>query len=339
MDMLQWKLDVINNPVKKGIPVLSFPVIKLMGINVKQLISDSDTLANGMHILAQRLPTLAALSMMDLTVEAECFGAAVDIYDDAIPSVTNTIIHSLEDAENLRVPEVGEGRTQIYIDAIRKASKLITDRPVFAGIIGPYTLVGRLIGMSNLMVMSVAEPKTVQIALDKATEFIIAYAKAYKEAGADGFELAEPTTGLISPKMARKLSHPYTKAVIDAVQDREYVCVYHNCGESVVKMVEDMAAFHAEGYHFGNCIGMLDVLPGLPADSLVMGNIAPAEQFCVGTPESVKEKTRELLEACDRYPNFVISSGCDMPPTCKWECIDAFFEEIDAFYQKKLARA
>lgn len=190
MDMLQWKLDVINNPVKKGIPVLSFPVIKLMGINVKQLISDSDTLANGMHILAQRLPTLAALSMMDLTVEAECFGAAVDIYDDAIPSVTNTIIHSLEDAENLRVPEVGEGRTQIYIDAIRKASKLITDRPVFAGIIGPYTLAGRLIGMSNLMVMSVTEPKTVQIALDKATEFIIAYAKAYKEAGADGFVLA-----------------------------------------------------------------------------------------------------------------------------------------------------
>ena len=335
MDMLQWKLDVINNPVKKGIPVLSFPVTRLMNINVKQLISDSDTLAQGMKLLTDRLPTLASLSMMDLTVEAECFGASVDIYDDAIPSVTNVVVKALEDAENLRVPAVGEGRTQIYIDAIRKAKKLITDRPVFAGIIGPYTLVGRLIGMSELMMASVTNPKMVEIVLEKATKFIIEYAKAYREAGADGFVMAEPTTGLISPKLARKLSHPYTKAVIDAVQSREYIVIYHNCGESVIKMAADMSAFHAEGYHFGNCINMADIVPHLPEDSLIMGNVAPAEQFCIGTPESMRKNTREILEACDQWPNFVISSGCDLPPVSNWDCIDAFFDDITAFYRDK----
>lgn len=261
MDMLKWKQDVISNPVKKAIPVLSFPVVKLMGINVRQLLSDSDTLAEGMKILADRLPTLASLSMMDLTVESECFGASVEMYDDAIPAVSDTIVHTLDDAKALRVPEVGSGRTQIYIDAIEKAKKRITDRPVLAGIIGPYTLAGRLIGMSEIMMASITDPAMVQTVLEKATEFIIAYAKAYRDAGADGFVMAEPTTGLISPKLARKLSHPYTKAVIDAVQTREYIVVYHNCGESVVKMTEDMSAFHAEGYHFGNCINMADILP------------------------------------------------------------------------------
>lgn len=38
--------------------------------------------------------------------------------------------------EALAVPEIGAGRTQIYIDAIKKAAKMIEDRPVFAGIIG-----------------------------------------------------------------------------------------------------------------------------------------------------------------------------------------------------------
>ena len=106
------------------IPVLSFPVTKLMGISVRELISDSDTLAKGMQLLADRLPTLAALSMMDLTVETECFGGAQDIYEDAIPSVTNVVVHNRADAEALQVPAVGSGRTQIYIDAIRKAKNL-----------------------------------------------------------------------------------------------------------------------------------------------------------------------------------------------------------------------
>ncbi|MEA4970669.1 MAG: uroporphyrinogen decarboxylase family protein [Candidatus Pelethousia sp.] len=335
MDMLEWKLGVINNPIKKGIPVLSFPVTKLMNINVRQLISDSDNLAQGMKILADRLPMLASLSMMDLTVEAECFGASVEVYDDAIPSVSNVVVKSLEDANNLRTPKVGEGRTKTYIAAISKASKLIVDRPVFAGIIGPYTLAGRLIGMSELMTQSVTNPKMVHVVLEKATEFIIEYAKAYKAAGADGFVMAEPTTGLISPKLAKKLSHPYTKKVIDAVQDREYIVVYHNCGESVIKMAADIGDLGAQGYHFGNCIEMADILPLMPTDMLVMGNVAPADQFCVGTPETIAQKTREILEACDKYPNFVISSGCDMPPVSKWECIDAFFDTITKFYQAK----
>ena len=194
-------------------------------------------------------------------------------------------------------------------------------------------------GMSELMTASVTDPDTVRIVMEKATEFIINYAMAYKEAGADGFVLAEPTTGLISPRLARKLSHPYTKAVIDAVQCREYVCVYHNCGESVTKMAEDLGAFHAEGYHFGNCIKMEDLVPLMPSDSLIMGNVAPAEQFVVGTPEGVAANTKEILAACDRWPNFVISSGCDMPPTCKWENIDAFFAAIDEFYRDKMKNA
>ena len=342
-NMDQWTKDLLAAETKKAVPVLSFPSIQLLGITVKDLISDSDLQARGMKAVADRTDAGAAVSLMDLSLEAECFGAPIRVSDDEVPTVTGPVISTeveederMAQAEALAVPEIGAGRTQIYIDAIEKAKKRITDRPVLAGIIGPYTLAGRLIGMSEIMMASITDPAMVQTVLEKATEFIIAYARAYRDAGADGFVMAEPTTGLISPKLARKLSHPYTKAVIDAVQTREYIVVYHNCGESVVKMTEDMSAFHAEGYHFGNCINMADILPHLPADSLVMGNVAPAEQFCVGTPEGITENTREILEACDKYPNFVISSGCDMPPTCNWDCIDAFFAEVTRFYQQKV---
>lgn len=338
MDMQQWKMDVINNPIKRGMPILSFPVTNLMGISVKDLISDSDMMAKGMKMLADRLPTLAALSMMDLTVETECFGGNIEFFEDMLPNVTNVVVRSWEDAEALQIPKVGTGRTGIYIDAVHKAKELITDRSVFAWVIGPYTLAGRLLGMSELMTASVTDPDMVKVLMEKVTEFIIIYAQAYKDAGADGFILAEPTTGLISPSLARKLSHPYTKAVIDVVQCREYVCIYHNCGESVTWMAEDLGAFHADGYHFGNCIKMEDIIPLMPADCLVMGNVAPIEQFVDGTPEGVACNTREILAACDRWPNFIISSGYDIPSTGKWENIDAFFSAIDEFYRKKCCK-
>lgn len=55
----------------------------------------------------------------------------------------NKLIEDEDDAKALKVPEVGAERTGLYIEAIGKAVNLITDRPVFAGAIGPFSLAGR----------------------------------------------------------------------------------------------------------------------------------------------------------------------------------------------------
>ncbi|MGN0194506.1 MAG: uroporphyrinogen decarboxylase family protein [Pseudoramibacter sp.] len=65
-----------------------------------------------------------------------------------------------------------------------------------------------------------------------------------------------------------------------------------------------------------------------------MGNVDPARQFRNGTPDSVYEATTDVLTRCSKFPNFVISSGCDIPPMSPWENIDAFFKAVDDFYAK-----
>jgi uroporphyrinogen decarboxylase len=45
----------------------------------------------------------------------------------------------------------------------------------------------------------------------------------------------------------------------------------------------------------------------------------------------MKNKTWELLEETAIYKNFVISSGCDIPPGTPIENIDAFFKTLDKF--------
>lgn len=333
MNMKQWIAGQIAAPVKKSVPVLSFPCTQLQNITVQQLINDSDLQAAGMKLVADRCPTAASVSMMDLSVEAEAFGAEIRVSDDEVPTVIGAILEEPEDADRLEVPAVGAGRTGLYIEAIGKAVKLITDRPVLAGVIGPYSLAGRLMGMTEIMINCYEEPEMVHTTMEKATQFIIEYIRGFKAVGAHGVVMAEPATGLLSPDLAAEVSHPYVKRIIEAVQDDNFAVIYHNCGNSTTRMLDDIAALGAVGYHFGNAVEMKDVVAGMPADVLVMGNVAPAEQFRNGTPDSVQAETRRIMEECCGHPNFIISSGCDIPPASSWDNIDAFFQAVDAFYQ------
>jgi uroporphyrinogen decarboxylase len=72
----------------------------------------------------------------------------------------------------------------------------------------------------------------------------------------------------------------------------------------------------------------------MPSDVVVMGNIDPVSQFCAGTPESIYAETTALLARCSAHRNFVISSGCDIPPRAKWENVDAFFAAVRDFYRE-----
>lgn len=231
-DMKRWLEELRGAPVKKAMPVLSFPAIQLMGISVRELISSSDAQARGMHLVAQRTDAAASVSLMDLSVEAECFGSAIRVSDEEVPTVVGSIVSTEEEARALAVPPVGAGRTGLYIEAIEKAVGLITDRPVFAGVIGPFSLAARLLDVAEIMIYCYEEPDMVHVLLEKATQFITEYCKAYKEAGANGVVIAEPVAGLLSPALSAEFSGPYVKQIVDAVQDDSFLVIYHNCGNS-----------------------------------------------------------------------------------------------------------
>ena len=225
INMQTWAKSIIASPIKRSLPILSFPAVQLMGISVRDLISSSDLQARGMKLIAEHTPAAASVSLMDLSVEAECFGAQIHFSDDEVPTVVGAVVSSLEDAEALQVPQVGAGRTGIYIEAIQKAVQEIEDRPVFAGVIGPFSLAGRLMDVTEAMVYCYEDPDMVALLLDKVTEFIIAYSKAYKEVGANGIVLAEPLAGLLSPALAAEFSSGYVKRIVDGMQDESFAVI------------------------------------------------------------------------------------------------------------------
>ena len=335
MNMTQWLKEMLKNPVKKAMPVLSFPAVQLLGISVNDLISNSDLLARAMKAVADRTEAAASLGMMDLSVEAETFGSEIRFSDDEVPTVIGHIIENAEQADALRIPEIGAGRTGIYIEAIEKACRLIIDRPVLAGVIGPFSLSGRLLDVTEAMYYCYDEPEIVHTILAKTTKFITNYIKAYKNIGAGGVVIAEPLAGLLTPAFNEEFSAEYVKQIVDATQDEEFIIIYHNCGGGTTRMPDAILSIGAGAYHFGNAIDMVEMLRLFPSDRIVMGNIDPAGQFRNGTPQSIYASTFDLLEKCSDFPNFVISSGCDIPPMSSWDNIDAFFKAVADFYYGK----
>ncbi len=242
---------------------------------------------------------------MDLSVEAEAFGSPVHYSEDEVPTVTAALVHDEDEAEALKVPEVGAGRTGECVKGIKEVSEMITDRPVLAGIIGPFSLAGRLLDMTEIMIMTYEDPEVVETVLEKATEFLI-----------------------------KEFFTPYVKRIRESVEDDNFAVLYHNCG-SVVPLLDNIREINAGAYSIGNAVDIEEALKAIPQESIVTGNIDPAGTFRNGTPEQMRKETLELLERCSKYPNFVIGRGCDIPPMTPLENIQAFFDAVKEFYEGK----
>lgn len=337
MNMFKWIEKVINDDDVKTMPILSFPSVQLLFVTVRELVSDSNLQAMGMKMLADKYDTMASVSFMDLSVEAEAFGAKTVYAADEVPTIMGSIVSKSSDADALQIPKIGQGRTGVCIEGVRKAMKLITDRPVFAGCIGPYSLVGRLMNVNEVMMYCYEEPEMVHKVLRKATDFLIEYILEYKKIGAQGIVMAEPLAGILSPALMTEFSTKYVKEIVEKTQDKNFIVIYHNCGTDVNRLTDQIIETGCLAYHFGDAVDMNEMLEKMPKDCLVMGNVSPSKSFRNGKPRDVSVATIKLLKSCKEYRNFVISSGCDIPPLTEFENIDAFFETVKSFnYKNKL---
>lgn len=330
MNTVQWIGKLIAQRERTAIPIMTHPGIELIGKRIVDAVTDGETHFRAVEALARRFPQAAAsTTIMDLTVEAEAFGASLHMSPDDIPSVEGRLVSDYAGIEALRVPSLDEKRIPQYLKADRLAVKQL-GIPVFAGCIGPFSLAGRLYDMTEIMMAIYIEPDVVQLLLEKCTEFLLRYCQAIKQTGVAGVIMAEPAAGLLSDDDCQTFSSVHIRRIVEAVQDESFAVILHNCGNTG-HCTRAMLAVGAHGYHFGNKADMVEALQSCPADVLVMGNIDPVGVFKQETPEQVYAETSSLLERTAAFPNFILSTGCDVPPRIPIENIEAFYQALFQF--------
>ena len=341
INMKQWTADIIRNKVVAAVPVMTHPGIEMNGHTVRQAVSDGRIHYEAVMTLAERYPSVAVATIMDLTTEAEAFGAEIAFADNAVPAVSSRLLPDVESIYRLQVPSLTAGRIPQYLKANLLAAKSLAQqggghRPLLAGCIGPFSLAGRLYDMSEIMVLIYEHPEAAHTLLTKCTDFIEKYCLALKATGANGVMMAEPAAGLMSNDDCKQFSSQYVRRIVERVQDDNFIVVLHNCGNTG-HCTEAMVATGAAAYHFGNKCSMEEVIRDVPPTALAMGNIDPVSVFKDGTPDLMRQTVSDLLEKMRPYLNFVLSSGCDTPPHTPLANVDAFFEALEAYNDAKNA--
>lgn len=317
-------------PKRVALPIMTHPGIEYIGKTVREAVTDGQTHFEAIKALAERYPSAASTVIMDLTVEAEAFGAKILIPEEEIPTVTERLVSDAASVEALQVPSLDAGRVPEYLKANRLAAEAITDRPVLAGCIGPFSLAGRLYDMSEIMVAIYIEPDVIMSLLEKCAAFLIDYCKALKATGVAGVVMAEPAAGLLSDEDHMVYATPYIQQIVQAVQDDDFTIVLHNCG-NMGQCTHAMVECGARALHFGNLVDIPQALTEVPEDMMVMGNLDPVGVLQQATPEAVAAATTDLLEKTAGAKNFIISTGCDLPPAVPEANIKAFFDAVEAY--------
>ena len=333
INMNDWSQEIIQAKDRRFLPVLYFPCLALTDYTVLDTVKDGGKMAEVMTATIRRFPQIiAAMTGMDLTIDAEAFGAPVRFKRKDVPCLAGTMVNCDADIDALQVPGPHAGRQDVHYQAVREAQLQVTDRPVFGGQLGPYSLAANLMDLTDTLVATINEPAKVHRLVEKATEHLINRALAYKAAGANGILLAEPTAGLLSPDCCDEFSSRYVKRLVDAVQDSSFYVILHDCG-NVTEMCESMYRTGARGFHFGNAVDMVEICRRMPQDVLVFGNISPAE-IHADSPEALREKCDKLLAATAQFPNFVFSSRCDVPAITTLDKIQVMIDSCRDFNAK-----
>jgi len=321
-------VDDIQFSIKKKALVFGTNIgVEILKIPAISIFTDVNAQVDAIIAFYERFNTDFLITAMDLSVEAECFGSEIVFSQMEAPQVADRLVVSLSEIEGLDVPSMGSCRSKNYIKVTEKLLSLNILKPVIGGIIGPFTLAGRLFGAKEMFQLTIDNAHSAMSLIEKCNQFLMEFAKAYKEVGCQGVVISEPSAGLLSPKAATKYSSFFVKQLVQSLDSPEFRVIYHNCGARAVHL-DSIFATEASVLHFGAPMDIPTALQRNKKNRIISGNLDPVNVFLANKKEIIFEKTIDLFRATKNDRRFLIAPGCDLPVETPLENLSSFYSAV-----------
>ncbi|HEX3049984.1 MAG TPA: uroporphyrinogen decarboxylase family protein [Aggregatilineaceae bacterium] len=304
------------------VPLMGFPGVQITKTMLKQNLFNWGVQFLTIQELVHHFQPDGVFMFMDLSVEANALGLPVRFPLDESPSVEYPFVKTQTDLHHFYLVDVlTDGRAQVSIETIRLMARHL-DLWRGAYVIGPYTLAALMMGATETAMLTIDDPVLMHDTLVVATHIIERYAKALAAAGADMIAILDPSAVMLSPRQYREFSGNYTRQIIEKL---DAVPILHICGNTN-HLIKEMVATGAEGLSLDSLVDFPTIAAKIPSDVVLIGNVNPTAVMVDDAPQDVYRKTRELIESMAAYPNFILSTGCDLPPETPLVNIHAFMQ-------------
>jgi uroporphyrinogen decarboxylase len=304
-------------------PLLGYPGARLTGTTVRQNLTDAVVHTSTIRRLWDDYRPDVVFPMMDLAVEAGALGLRVRFADYESPTVVEHPVAGETDLERFTSVDIlADWRLQTFLETIRNLNSAV-DALHAAYVVGPFTLAGLLMGASQIACATVLQPDFVHKLVAMTTEVVRTYAEACQSAGAEAIAFLEPTAVMLSPKAFITFSG---EPIAEIVRDLHARAILHICGDSR-HLVSSMCATGVDGLSLDSRVDLPAIAAAVGSEIVLIGNIDPVAVMGSSDPQRVVDAVRDLRRKMVPYPNFVLSTGCDLPFETPLANVAAFMRE------------
>lgn len=235
-----------------------------------------------------------------------------------------------ESADEIANTDVTVIENDLIIQNIRQAARLVAqdigdEVVVTVTAWGPFTLAGQMYGVEPFMKATLKKKDEVHKMLDFATRLVRQfYQPLVEERVIPMISIADPTGSgdLISDRVFRTFSLPYLQPLIGWAKEHGVYTWLHICGNTTDKL-ESIAETGASCFSLDYKVNLAEAKEKIGGRVALAGNIDPVSILNQKGPDDVRAAARACIEAAAGGGGFVLTSGCDLPPTISMENLQA----------------
>ena len=310
-------------------PVNNFEVVtaaRYAGVTVDQARRDPRISARVAVDYCMRTESDFVKPVLDSQIPLADIGMEVRFPEDDYGSVPGHLVDTPEDIDALHIFDPDNASECPGFTTVRQAltetEGLLEEDLHICGLSwGPITTAGYLMGAENMMFAMLTDGDLVKRLVDKSSELVSVMERAMVASGASLMWMADPTSSedLISPDMFDEFSKAGIKRVIDDVR-REYDVpnFVHICGNTV-DTIAHLKGTGADCLSFDHAVDPAKARAAAGRDLALMGNVDPVKYVMLGTPEQVRQKSYEVIEAAGMEGGLILAPGCETPISSPFE--------------------
>ena len=250
-------------------------VVKQSGFSLPKAHTDPVAMA-GLALAAARITGFESVGVpLCVTVEAEAFGAAIDLGDaNTEARIIQEPYASVLTAAVPSVEELLRGRVQVTVEATRLLALTAGDLPIIANLIGPVSVAASVVDPLAFFRELRSKPKETEALVAHVTDFLIAWSRQLIAAGANAITIHEDTTtpALVGPKTFETAVFPHLQRLTAAIKEEGASVLLHMCG-ALGKSAAAVSQLSLDAYIPDASLSPAEVRQSLPGIAVV-GNIS-----------------------------------------------------------------